>query len=145
MEAPIDSINVDVTELTYGYDSTATVTVTLDNSFPDASYTYQWYKVDGENEVVVEAATDETLPLGLEAGTYFCRVTCEGSNVDSENVIVAKKLLTPTLSGTYNKPYDGAITIPQDSGLTFTYTVVGEDNVVVTPTVFEFADSIAFA
>ncbi len=148
----IDEEPAEDTELTYGYtDATISVEAHVDDSL---EITYQWYMVeeDETGEIIsyqiIEGATDHTLviPEGIPAGTtvtFICVIDHGASELVSHDAVVTvgKKTLTPAVSGTASKTYDGTTDV--NGGLTISLDgVVGDDDVTASAN-FEYVSADA--
>lgn len=116
--------------ITYG--ESVTLSVTAQATGSDTNITYQWYQAGENSDTAVTGATAASYTAsGLGAGTYqyYCAVTCDSYTVRSETVTVtvAKKTVTPTITGTTSKTYDGKTDAPADLSIILTGGVTGDD------------------
>lgn len=82
------------------------------------------YSMNGE--VINESA--------IQAGTYTASMTIEGQTASTDFTIVQKEL-TPSISGSVTKVYDGTTEIPSENDLSIELTgLVGSDDVKATAT-----------
>ena len=103
-------------ETVYGYDADTvpTINITLKEG-ATGEVTYEWSEVvlDQDNELYlmpIEGDVDVTtnaLPLGLDVGVYYCQVSYNDEEVYYAYVLVDYKELTPSISGSATKVYDG--------------------------------------
>lgn len=121
--ALIKDVTITNSTVTYGYTTSPSVSVTLDSSATDTA-TYQWYK-KGESDTEVANATSNTLPTGLDAGTYYCQVKCGEAVKNSGDVVVNKAELIPTISGSVEKTYDGTTEITEAISTTLSIELEG--------------------
>lgn len=102
-----------------------TLSVTAQATGSDTNITYQWYQAgENSNTEIAGATVASYTASGLGAGTYqyYCAVTCDSYTVRSETVTVtvAKKTVTPTITGTISKTYDGKTDAPADLSIILT-------------------------
>ena len=96
---------------------------------------YQWYQVSeyGTAQAVSGADKEKFAPSGLGIGsyTYYCVVNCDGYEITSGQITVTveKAVLTPSITGTLSKVYDGTRNVTQEQGLSISLSgaVEGED------------------
>ncbi len=144
--ALIKDVTITNSTVTYGYTTSPSVSVTLDSSATDTA-TYQWYK-KGESDTEVANATSNTLPTGLDAGTYYCQVKCGEAVKNSGDVVVNKAELIPTISGSVEKTYDGTTEITEAISTTLSIELEGlvdGDVVSVESVTYAYADANAGA
>ena len=119
-------------EVTYGTDASLSVTAAaVDES---QTITYQWYQAGENSNTEIAGATAASYTVSsLGAGTYsfYCTVTCDSYTVKSETVTVTVKprQLTPTITGTATKTYDGTTGVASGQ-LSITLTGVLEGDTV---------------
>lgn len=126
-----------VQEITYGESATLSVTAQNPSNTTDG-ITYQWYQVINNKEEKLSGETNELLKLTtLNAGTYsyFCRITWNGSSIDSSKATVKVNQAdgSVTIDPVSQKTYDGLpatinYTVTGDGAVTVEYTKQGETN-----------------
>ncbi len=134
--------------LTYGYSGAALSVKAYANS---GTLSYQWYTKNSDGSgTKVSGATGSsyTVPTGMSAGTttYYCVVSLSdgGENYTLQSndavVTVGKKTLTPSISGTASKTYDGTTSV---SGLSISLSgIVSGDTVKASATyAYDSADA----
>lgn len=145
----IKSATIDNWETVYGYgaDTTPTVNITLgDNA--TGEITYQWYEAtwDSDDKFVawspISGATTNKLPSGLDSNYYYVQVYYDGEEVLYSDVTVYMKELTPTITGTATKTYDGTTEYTGSDLAIELSGKVGSDDVSATAT-YVYADANA--
>ena len=141
------SITTQPSNRTASYGSNVDLTVVAVNADGKTNgLAYQWYRVQGVTWSKLTAQTDSTLTLsGLDVGTYeyFCRVSCDGTYVNSNKATVTVNRATDTVTiiNAPSKTYDGqpaalaaeGYTVTGDGAVTVEYTKQGETNYSATP------------
>lgn len=135
-------------ETVYGYsgDTTPTVNITLEAN-ATGEITYQWYEAVWNNgEVVnlleIEGATSNKLPEGLDSNYYYVQVYYKGEEAMYAIVAVYMKELTPTITGTTSKTYDGTTEYTGDD-LTIKLDGLVNDDVISATADFAYSDANA--
>ena len=133
-------------EVTYGTDASLSVTAAaVDES---QTITYQWYQAGENSNTEIAGATAASYTVSsLGAGTYsfYCTVTCDSYTVKSETVTVTVKprQLTPAITGTATKTYDGTTDVASGQ-LSITLTgVVNGDTVTAEATSYAYDNANA--
>lgn len=129
---PTVTASASVQNVTYGYTSAPQLSVALQNA-DGTSASYQWYQVDAQGSATPVAnatAASYTLPTGLNAGTYtyYCAVNAGGQPAVSNRVTVtvARAGVTPAISGTTVKEYDGTTGGPSGIGIDLSGVISGD-------------------
>lgn len=150
----IKSATISYTETTYGYgviggvDTTPTVNITLEDGCSMSDITYQWgvYAEDPETGEIgiykIEGATSNKLPAGLDIGIYYVLISYKDEPILESDVFVFPKELTPTISGTTSKTYDGT-TEYTDDGLSIKFEGVVDGDVISATADFAYKDANA--
>lgn len=138
-------------ETVYGYDTDTVPTVNINlKDGATGTLTYEWsevvlgeddelYLVDIEGDVDVNT---NTLPLGLDVGVYYCQVYYNNVEVYYAYALVDYKELTPTITGTATKIYDGTTEYTGSDLAIELSGKVGSDDVSATAT-YVYADANA--
>lgn len=129
---PEVNASISASNVTYGYADAPKLSAVLQNA-GRAGVTYQWYQVDvqGKAAPVANAASSAfTLPTGLDAGTYtyYCVANTGGQSAVSNRVTVtvAKAEVTPAVSGTPTKEYDGTVSGPSGIRIKLSGVISGD-------------------
>ena len=145
----IKSATIDNWETIYGYgaDTTPTVNITLEDNATGA-ITYKWFEASWNSEGKVESwseiagATTNKLPSGLDSNYYYVQVYYDGEEVLYSDVFVYMKELTPTITGTTSKTYDGTTSYTGDD-LSITLDGVVNNDVISATADFVYSDANA--
>lgn len=129
---PTVTASASVENVTYGYDSAPQINTVVQNA-ASANVTYQWYQVNAQGSaapVVDATAASYTLPTGLDAGTYtyYCTVNAGSQSAVSNRVTVtvAQAEVTPSISGTTVKEYDGTTSGPSGISIQLSGVISGD-------------------
>ena len=132
---PEVTASASVQNVTYGYASAPQISAVVQNA-DGAGYACRWYQVDDQgNAAPVDAASDPytfILPTGLAAGTYtyYCEINAGGQAAVSNRVTITVEQaeVTPVISGTTTKEYDGTINGPEGISIEL-FGVISGDSV----------------
>ncbi len=101
---------------------------TYDGTAVTASVAYSTNWMGGDLAITYAVKDGETLPEAPKnAGTYTASITIGGATASVEFTIEQKEL-TPAISGSVSKPYDGTTTVPDGLSITLNGKI-GDDDV----------------
>ena len=137
------SITTQPSNQTISYGNDVNLTVVAENADGKTNgIAYQWYRVEDVTWVKLTDMTDPTLTLtkpNMGTYQYFCRVSCDGTYIDSNTVTVTvtQASNTVTITGDPGKTYDGQLAVLTAD----LYTATGDGAVTVAYKVRTAADS----
>lgn len=130
---PEVTASASVQNVTYGYALAPQISAAVQNA-DRAGYPYSWYQVDDQGNVTsADTASDSNtlvMPTGLAAGTYtyYCEINAGGQAAVSNRVTITVEQaeVTPVISGTTTKEYDGTINGPEGISIELSGVISGD-------------------